>query len=931
MKSMKRYMMNGKRRGSTNRVVRLGIVAMMVLMLAVAVMPVSPAGVSAKNNDEIVSSELVLKDSNSRLGDLKVRPTETPEGDYELIPLNVDDFVAVTVEPTLSDPIAYANVQINKLGCDGDYAGDYYDLAANCGPMNAPFTMSDGNGDEYYDGSFTDNSVVPGAISVTEDIPNGYGNPIVFCNSYAADGSESGFWQAEIVSGSLQTGIGSAEWLYCDWFNVPFELTIDGSDGSIYINKHLCPVDYDLTGAEYNDFAQDCNDTLNGVVFNLTLEDALVQSLTTGDVIDSAVNFEGLPPSAYSVTEELPGGYGTPVVYCSSYVTGDEAPADTFQVEFSNGGATADLDLSEVQFIFCDWYNVPTTDGSVEIHKWECPEGLEFDLEPTIDELLEACTETMNDVTFELTYPDNEAAVGQIGKTGDAGDGAVLFTGVDAGNIAISEEIPAGYGDPMVYCRWGAIYDEDGEGGNPAVAVDGLVPMQTLPDGVFNHEMLPNEGMLCDWFNFPSDDTDIIIHKWECPESFEDVYNALHEELLEQCTEAMEGIDFTLTANDGGEDAELGLVENTDADGNATFENVVPGPYVLTEAMPTGYGTPIVFCYEVEGEGVLYEVTEGGMIEIQVAGSRIVCDWFNIPTDDGSITIYKYTCPAGYDLYGPGADPKNDCVLKTNGINFGFSSPSYPEITISTGDSFDGGWTVGSLDPETYTVSEYLPDGTIGTYVTCQWLDENGPFIWNSIQPYNPDGAGLGYQIDLDLYEKTSIVCQWYNVPEKYEGGELIIIKYWCDGNIYNETHCELYGGGVQFGIDEANADFDTIYVTTGWDGTASVNLFEGSYDVWETDYEWCKAESDQVNGNGEIEILDGETSYLTVFNCGPGKEKEPPVKKFPNTGAGTLAMSSDASFSGTTLLIVVAGSMMIVAFGGIALRTRTQEERAQA
>lgn len=911
MKTSKRTSIRGRGRVSGGRVVRLSAVALVVLMLAMAVMPLSPNGVSAKNDDFQITSN-VINNTNVNV-DLQVA-TETPD---DPIDLDVDDLVAVTVEPTLDDPIAVGAVQINKLGCDDDYDGDYYQLAANCYAMDAPFTVSSGAGDAAYNGSFTDDQVVAGSVSVTEEIPDGYGEPFIFCDSYFADASESGFSQFWASNGELQHDLQGGEWFYCDWFNVPGDLhNEDTGDGSIYINKHVCPADYNADGKTYYDLAADCQGTLNGVKFNLTLEDNLVESKTTGDDIDSAVNFEGLYPSAYSVEEEIPVGYGEPVVFCTNNSLTEDVLAEYYQPEVEQG--KTDLELNEGEYIFCDWFNLPAK-GTITIHKWLCPVLPAFVELPTVDEMKSACDTTGNGFIFDLSYPNDPQNPGDQGVTGDDGDGTLIFEGVDDGSIEIAEEIPSGYGDPMVSCGWGAIYDQDGEGGNPPVAIDGYIPLDTVPDGVLVHDMYPGEVLSCDWFNFPHDGS-IDIYKFDCPEGF-DAYNANLDDLQVHCDQPMSGIDFTLKTNAD----DLVGVENTDGSGFAGFTDVDAGTnYLLSEAMPTGYGTPIVYCYELEGEAVQYDVYTGeseSTIELAYGQGKIVCFWFNVPYDGGSITIYKYTCPAGYDLYAWNADPEHDCTDLTNGIDFTLYGSSIADLTTTTGDSIPGAVYWGGLEWDSYTVAEDAPAGTYQTFVACQWSEELGPYYYNQFTPYTNGDYAVGNRIDLDLPEGNDITCWWYNAPEDHDGGDLVVIKYWCDGNIYDEQHCDLYGGGADFGIESASGQGDPVYFTTGGDGTAHLYLSSGNYDLWETDRQWCKAESDQVNGNGEVVIYDGQTSYVTVFNCGPGREKEPPVKKFPNTGVAPMAMTSGGGINGTYFLIAVGGTVLLLGIAGTTVR----------
>ena len=132
--------------------------------------------------------------------------------------------------------------------------------------------------------------------------------------------------------------------------------------------------------------------------------------------------------------------------------------------------------------------------------------------------------------------------------TGDEGvDGEAVWTGLPAKPIVLSEQIPAGYGDPVVFCGWGAIYDEDGDG--IAIAIDGIVLPDAVVGGVLEGELYPNEQLSCDWFNIPASDDDgsITIQKWTCPLNYNIDHPAADPAL--DCTERTDGIPFNLLSD----------------------------------------------------------------------------------------------------------------------------------------------------------------------------------------------------------------------------------------------------------------------------------------------------------------------------------------------------------------------------------------------
>jgi hypothetical protein len=105
------------------------------------------------------------------------------------------------------------------------------------------------------------------------------------------------------------------------------------------------------------------------------------------------------------------------------------------------------------------------------------------------------------------------------------------------------------------------------------------------------------------------------------------------------------------------------------------------------------------------------------------------------------------------------------------------------------------------------------------------------------------------------------------------------------------------------------NGGGSPILTQTGYDGYVTLTgLQAGSYSVTEKDYEWCKATSSKVDAAGNVLIEDGQETVVTIYNCTPENgKKQPPVKTFPNTGAGSAQHGSDDE-------IILLGSMLALA-----------------
>jgi hypothetical protein len=120
------------------------------------------------------------------------------------------------------------------------------------------------------------------------------------------------------------------------------------------------------------------------------------------------------------------------------------------------------------------------------------------------------------------------------------------------------------------------------------------------------------------------------------------------------------------------------------------------------------------------------------------------------------------------------------------------------------------------------------------------------------------------------------------NVPNLH-GGTVVITKYWCDGEVYNVWTCDLYEHGASFNIYGGPGP---IQVTTGADGQVVLFLDPGAYEIDEVSMTWCFAEASNVDWEGNIVVVDGETTYVNIFNCGDRPYETPKHPgKFPNTG----------------------------------------------
>lgn len=285
----------------------------------------------------------------------------------------------------------------------------------------------------------------------------------------------------------------------------------------------------------------------------------------------------------------------------------------------------------------------PTT-GTVRVIKRDCPLGVVEDA--FLSDYLTICTQQHDGVEFVL----NDVNGAQAGTT--AG-GQVEWTGVDPGVFEIVETVPAGYGDPIVFCG----FTESPGGGiqHPALqtSTGGLVA-GSFPDTLFEYG--------CYWMNIPTEtgfggpdsvtnpedlSNTLVTRKWICPGGIAGGQSL--GSYMDECEVVDFPVEFTLTNDDGGSAAATSA-------GKAEWNDVPLGPFTIQEAIPAGYGEPIVFCgWTAYYQGAVYDAfhqlvpSPGGLVEgeISVPNTFYFCHFFNAEQEIDDVQANR--CPGEPD------------------------------------------------------------------------------------------------------------------------------------------------------------------------------------------------------------------------------------------------------------------------------------------
>ncbi|HKG26235.1 MAG TPA: SpaA isopeptide-forming pilin-related protein, partial [Thermomicrobiales bacterium] len=249
-----------------------------------------------------------------------------------------------------------------------------------------------------------------------------------------------------------------------------------------------------------------------------------------------------------------------------------------------------------------------------------------------------------------------------------------------------------------------------------------------------------------------------------------------------------------------------------------------------------------------------------------------------------TVKVIKYTCDAGFEgsYYADFVDNCVDPANLTNGVTFRISGEaSQKHVTGDTGQK--GQTTFTQLPSGGYTLEEEPPAGATTVYGFC------------GLDPDAPDFKSVDEDISFNLGEGDVLTCTFFNIPADLTDstGAIKVTKYVCDlpgnkrpANFDWFANCSIETDGVKFTLSVSQSGKFVPKSTgiTNADGILNFsNLKPGTYQLKEVGADWCHAESDNVNPQGNVIVKAGQRSNVWIFNCVPTKNP-------PNTGAGTTA-----------------------------------------
>lgn len=625
--------------------------------------------------------------------------------------------------------------------------------------------------------------------------------------------------------------------------------TASAQNVDISLTKAVCETGFDDSGLGLLDLQNSCQTPGAGIPFAIVPDG--------GTPIDTSADGSGIvvatgltAGSGYITETAAEMSYSR--VFCVVYATGDPLPDVSSYIEYAASSNAIGWTLNDNESLDCFWFNIPESSGdlsTINVFTYACP--AEFDVTGKMyNDLVGACTSSIADVEFYL-YPSDASEV--AGLT-DA-SGFVMFENVPSGSLNLVEVPPTGYQPAAVFCASAPMGSGESPDPEPVNLIDGAMIEYDLGAAYY---------LSCFWFNVQADTPSTVqLTKYSCPENY-DWTGASLDQLYANCVNPQAGVEFLI----GG--PATTLIQTTDDNGQAIW-TLDPGDYQLSETLPSGYIATRAFCgLNLEHGGGVAEMPlsqSAFAISLPQAGDVLDCVVFNLAgeIDPGpsSLTIDKYTCPAGFDVLAEGANPQAECTLGTDDIIFDLRGEN-AQLSASTGT---GGAPAtvkfSDLEPGTYLLTEQTPEPIDMAFILSCSSD-----VRTFNYPFAPFAViEAGGRLVVDLRPGEDMTCSWYNVLAD-QPGTVTITKYWCDGEAGSLTNCQPYGGGIAFLLIPVDGG-DAISLQTGDDGTGTVEA-TGAFEVEEQGFTWCAAQSDFVDGNGNLLVEAGTDVTVEIYNCGP-------------------------------------------------------------
>ncbi len=678
-----------------------------------------------------------------------------------------------------AQPVTVSGTVYDDTNGDGNFdAGELGISGVEIGLSNGLTTTTDASG------NYTFTNVLPGSYALTESNPSGY------TSTGDVEGANDDSIAITVTSGTAVTGQ--------DFFDVQFA----GISGHVYD---------DLNGDGTFDAGEPGK---AGVVISLS------NGLTTTTDASGVYTFTNLTPGSYTLTETNPSGYTS---------TGDTEGAnnDTITVTLGAGGSTGN-DFFDAQPVPVSGTVYDDTNGDGNFNTGE--PGL-AGVEIGLSNGLTTTTDANGVYTFTNVMPgsyalteSNPSGYTSTGDVEGANDDSIAIT-VTSGTAVTGQD----FFDVQLAGISGHVYEDlngdgsfdAGEPGKAGVVItlsNGLTTTTnasgvytfTVPVGTYTLTETNPSGYTSTGDTDGANNDTITVTLGAGGSTGNDFFDAQPV--------TVSGTVYDDSNGDGNFDAgELGisgveiglsngLTTTTDASGNYTFTNVLPGSYALTESNPSGYTST----GDVEGandDSIAITVTSGTAMTGQ--------DFFDVQFASISGHVYE-------DLNGDGSFDAGEPEI--SGVEIGLSNG----LTTTTDAS--GVYTFTNLTAGSYTLTESNPSGYTSTGDVAGANDDRIPGVVLT--------SG-GSVTDQDFFDAQPVTVS---------------------GTVYDDTNGdgnfdagELGISGVEIGLSNGlttTTDANGVYTFT--------NVLPGSYALTESNLSG-------YTSTGDVEGANDDTINLTV------------------------------------------------------------------
>lgn len=644
-------------------------------------------------------------------------------------------------------------------------------------------------------GAINASGLPSGGYTIREYVPDEYTEPTVFCGHPGRP--DSAFYQVVTVDGYYEFELDPSDTVVCHFFNLRRD-RIQHHYGGLYLYKMVCPANstFDYYGAGVDELKNRCP-LFEGTDVSFNAYSTVDQTNQPRSVNENAAySWPEIEGGAVAITEINWAVSGGQVVYCTLFGGSEQTQWGRADAAFG----TAQVNVTSGKKTVCYWFSIPgaprvatAVASTVAIATYSC-DGIGDDIDPYVAEHDQLLAECQPSAGGEVSFDVAANAVGDAGIAASAVDGGTVWENVAAGDLTVSGQGADGYGRPVVFCAIN----------NPAMLVfESVYEKVETQGGSFGYQLDEGYSLNCDWFAIPgaaggdaSEDEDgdvadagtgsVSVVAYSCPEGAD--AQAEFEGFQEGCTAVTEGAIFKLDGASSGNPGE----KTTGADGSVTWANREADHYYLyRQEVPEGYRTPAVFCASSSNaEYASYRVGDGWRIEADLAeGESIECAWFDFSGDveegdgsvnldgaeesegdgdvadapgsseaRGSISIYEWVCPAGFDVAAAEASPWTACAVASEGVGLTISGPDGFAEQEAAGDDFTGGVRWDGLAAGDYQIADAQPeDGAAGVVLACHGMTAPASYPVYSTESGTPMAIGLA--------DGQQVACFWFEVP----------------------------------------------------------------------------------------------------------------------------------------------------------------------